>query len=60
MERKCQSGANNMNGKHLYIASLFLTAALVMPVAMMAAAALRRANVQLRELREAKYVHAQL
>jgi hypothetical protein len=45
MERKCQSGANNINGKHLYIASLFLTAALVMPVAMMAAAALRRANV---------------
>jgi len=49
-----------MNGKHLYIASLFLTAALVMPVAMMAAAALQHANVQLRELREAKYVHAQL
>jgi hypothetical protein len=48
MERKCQSGGNNMNGKHLYIASLFLTAALVLPVAMMAAPAPQRAGVQLR------------
>jgi len=37
-----------MNGRHLYSASLFLTAALVMPVAMMAAPAPQRASVQLR------------
>jgi len=37
-----------MNGKHLYVASLFPTAALVMPVAMMAARAPQRATVQLR------------
>ena len=37
-----------MNGTHRYIASLFLTAALVMPVAMMAAPAPQRASVQLR------------
>ena len=32
-----------MNGKHLHIASLFLTAAHVMPVAMVAATAPQRA-----------------
>jgi hypothetical protein len=37
-----------MNGKHLYIASLFLTAAFVTPVAMMAAPAPQRAGVQVR------------
>jgi hypothetical protein len=40
-----------MNGKHLYVASLFLTAALVMPVAMMAAPALQRTGVQPPSLR---------
>jgi hypothetical protein len=37
-----------MNGKHLYIASLFLTAAFVTPVAMIAAPAPQRAGVQVR------------
>lgn len=37
-----------MNGKHLHIASLFLTAAVVMPVAMVAAPAPQPAGVQLR------------
>jgi len=37
-----------MNGTHRYIASLFLTAAFVIPVAMMAAPAPQRASVQLR------------
>jgi hypothetical protein len=37
-----------MNGKHLYSASLFLTAALVTPMAMMAAPAPQRTGVQLR------------
>ena len=37
-----------MNGKHLYVASLFLTAALAIPVAMMAAPAAQRASVQFR------------
>lgn len=37
-----------MNGKHLYIASLFLTAALVTPVAIIAAPASQRAGAQVR------------
>jgi hypothetical protein len=37
-----------MNAAHRYIASLFLTAAFVVPVAMMAAPAPQRASVQLR------------
>jgi hypothetical protein len=38
----------NMHGTHKYIASLFLTAALVAPVAIIAAPAPQEANVQLR------------
>jgi hypothetical protein len=38
----------NMHSAHRYITSLFLTAALVMPVAMMAAPAPQRASVQVR------------
>jgi hypothetical protein len=43
-----KSGGNNMNGSHRYIASLFLTAAFVIPVAMTAAPTPQRASVQLR------------
>jgi hypothetical protein len=46
--RNANCGGNNMNAAHRYIASLFLTAAFVVPVAMMAAPAPQRASVQLR------------